>query len=546
MNTRSTLMLTAGVVGCCMITPIAVAQRQGAAEVSLSRGIDAFVAEDYTAARRQFEAALALDSEFAAAHYFLGLTLLQTASETPDRGPKEALLARALAEFEQARLRDPQMVLAYLDSAIAGTILGRFEQAESDFNKFLEERPDDPLPHLFLAVLHYRKSQEDPAHLALADEGLNAAEAALQASGRVDRTLRAHILFYRGLIHLERDDREAARAALSEGYELDPDSDVGRQSKEILDRIVDRRAWDLTLRLGFDYDTNVTLRGHKVNRRPGEDKGNDWRFGVGSDFTYRIVDTEDFMLGVGTNTYNSWHSDITDFNVQSYGANVFAVYAPPAADYLTLSLRYDWDHTLVGNESYLSRHRVTPQIDIREAEWTSTTLFYQFEANGYYDVTASSILKRGANRRLNRDGDTHIFGVMQRFTLGELFERPLTADLSYRFENVATDGAEFDYNGHVFALGLGIPLPEHFTFDFVSEFEVQFYDHPSGFDRDFSKRRDFINTLVFALTKEFNENLSARLQVEMTENDSNVRDSRGQEFFSYDRVVYGLSLAYKF
>lgn len=538
MNRRSAVWLAVGVIGAGAVSPDALAQRQGAAEVSLSRGIDAFVAGDYDAARRQFQAALALDPEFAAAHYFLGLTLLQTASRMADAGPREAILERALAEFEQARLRDPQMVLAYMDAAIAETILGRFDQAESGFRKFLGERPDDPLPHLFLAVLHYRRGLDDAAELAEAMASLDDAEAAMERSGQTDRTLRAHILFYRGLVHLEQNQREAAKAALNEGFELAPDSDIGRQSKDVLDKIVDRRAWDLTLRLGFDYDTNVTLRGHNVERRSGEDKGNDWRFGLGTDFTYRIIDTEEFLLGVGTDTYNSWHSDITEFNVQSYGANIHAAYAPPGADFITLSLRYDWDHTLVGNQSFLSRHRITPQIDIREADWTSTTVFYQFAANNYYN--------QPRDRRLNRDGDTHSVGVMQRFTLAELFGRDLTADVSYRLENVATDGREFDSHNHIFAVGLGVPLPEDFTFDFVGEFGIDYYDHRSQFDSDRTRRRDVYSTLIFALTKEFDEHLSARLQVDIIENDSNIRDRNRQEIFSYDRVIYGLSFIYRF
>ena len=103
MNRRSALVLTAGVVGFSIVTPVAVAQRHGAAEVSLSRGIDAFVAEDYTAARRQFEAALALEPEFAAAHYFLGLTLLQTASQMPDRGPRGSFLGSHGAAVRSSR-----------------------------------------------------------------------------------------------------------------------------------------------------------------------------------------------------------------------------------------------------------------------------------------------------------------------------------------------------------------------------------------------------------------------------------------------------------
>ncbi len=142
-----------------MAAPAVVhAQRHGAAEVSLNRGIQSFMSEDYHAARRHFEAALALDPDFAASHYFLGLTLLQSASQATGQAAKEFLLERAVAEFEQSRLRDPQLVLAHLDAGIARTILGQFEEAESGFHAFLEQRPEDPMPYLFLAVAHYRQA----------------------------------------------------------------------------------------------------------------------------------------------------------------------------------------------------------------------------------------------------------------------------------------------------------------------------------------------------------------------------------------------------
>ncbi|MHC4090786.1 MAG: tetratricopeptide repeat protein [Planctomycetota bacterium] len=538
MRARRVAVLLAGVGMLAFLPATAFAQRQGSAEVSLNRGLSAFMSEDYKAAQRHFEAALALEPEFAAGHYFLGLTLLQSASQASGRAARQALLERAVAEFEQSRLRDPQMVLAYMDSAIAQTILGRFEEAESGFRRFLADRPDDPLPYLFLAVAHYRQAQDDPSHLPRAIENLDQAEQALARSGKTDRVIEAHVKFYRGLVYLQQKDRESARQALQQGYELDPESDIGRRSKEILERMIERRPWELTLQLGFDYDTNVTLRGHHVPRLPGEDKGDDWRFGLGSAFTYRLADTEDFVLGVGGNTFNTWHTEIDDFDVQNYGVNVYGAYSPPGVDWLTLSLRYDWDFTFVGNDSFLARHRITPQIDVMEADWTNTTLFYQFDARDYHGQSIDG--------RLDRDGHTHAFGVVQRFELFEMFERPFTTDLSYRFENVQTDGTEFAADNHIFAVGVGVPLPWDLTFDFLSEFEVGYYKYGSLFDFNHSRRRDFIHTLVFALTKKFSEQLSARFQIDVTNDDSNVRNLYGEEFFSYNRVIYGLTMIYHF
>ncbi len=510
----------------------------GAAEVSLNRGIGSFMAEDYQAARRHFEATLVLDPEFAAPHYFLGLTLLQLASKSTSQGARRVLLERAVAEFDQSRLRDPQMILPYMDAAIAKTILGRFEEAESGFHEFLKNRPDDPLPYLFLAIAHYRQARDDRSHLPSAIENLDNAEQALRRSGREDRSLEAHIKFYRGLVYLLQRNREAAREALQAGYDLAPDSDVGLRSKEILDQLVGRRPWELSLRAGLYYDTNVTLQGDRVQRRLKENTGADWRFGLGSAFTYRVVDTEQFLLGVGGSTFNTWHNEIDEFNVENYGANVYAAYTPLGAEWLTLSVRYDWDHTLVGDQSFLSRQRLTPQIDIRESDWTATTLFYQYDQRNYYH--------QSGDRRLDRDGPTDAFGVVQRFELAELYDRPLEVNLSYRFENVDTDGTEFSSHNHVFALAVGLPLPWDLTFDFASEFELAYYKNRSLFDNDGSRRRDFIHTFLFALTKQFNEHLSARFLLNVTNSDSNIRGQAAQAHFSYDRITYGLSLLYRF
>ncbi len=538
MRARLVVAILAGALVLVAAPETVLAQQQGAAEVKLNRGLSAFMSEQYPSAQRHFESALALDPEFAAAHYFLGLTLLQSASRLPDSPAREAMLERAVAEFEQSRLRDPQMVLSYVDAAIAETILGRFDAAESGFQSFLQERPDEPLPYLFMAVVHYRRSQDDPASLPRAIENLDKAEGALARAAQPDRDMEAHIKFYRGLVYLQQQNRQAARDAFEEGHALAPDSDIGRQSKEILDELVDRRPWELTLQVGYEWDSNVVLRGHHVRRQAGEDEDDDWRFGLGTAFTYRLVDNERFLLGVGGSTFNTWHTNIHSFDVQNYAANVYGAYSPEGAEYLTLSLRYDWDYSFVGNDSFLARHRITPQIDIQETDWTSTTIFYQFDARNYHD--------QSADPRLNRDGHTHAFGVVQRFELVEMFERPLTTDLSYRFENVDTDGNEFDSDNHIFALGVGVPLPWDLTFDLLNEFEVDFYKHASQFDWNGSKREDFIHTIIFALTKQFTEQLSARFQVDITNDDSNVKDSFDQEFFSYNRVTYGLSLSYQF
>ena len=531
-------LLAAGAV----VVP-AFGQTRGAAELSLNRGINAFMSDDYAAARRHFEAAIALDQQFAAAHYLLGLTLLQASAKAPGEAARNAMLERALDEFNQSRLLDPQLVLAYLDSAVVQSLLGQMDKAESGYQQYLKDRPDDPLPYLFLAVLHYRQAKDDPSHLPKAKEQLDQAEAVLARAEKPDRSLQAHAKLYRALIHLEEKNPQAARQSLEEGYNLAPETSAGRQAKDLLDKVdwgtaTARRPWDLTLQMGLDWDTNVSLRGRNLRQVPGEPDPQDLRFGLGSAFTYRVVDAEEVVLGVGTTTFNSWHHQADDFDVQSYGTNVYGAYSPKGAKWLTLGMRYDWDYSFLGRESFLARHRLTPQMDIQWNKWTSTTVFYQFDDSNYYN--------QSRNDRLDRSGITHALGVIQSFELFEMYKRKFTTSVSYRYEDVRVHGTEFDSDNHVFGLGLSVPLPWDMTFDHIQEFEVDFYRNASLFDRSRSHRQDFIHTMIFALSKQFNEHLSARFQVDVSNDDSNIADSRGQEFFDYNRVIYGLSVMYRF
>ncbi len=511
------------------------------AELEIARGLEALQDEDYRQALIHFEKATNLHSESASAHYFLGLTLLQAAAEAPSPRGRTTHLERALTEFDQSRLLDPRLGLATLDIGIAQSLLGRFEQAESGYRQYLTDHPDDPLPYLFLAVLYYRQAEEDRSLLPKVTESLDGAQAALDRSDRPDSSIEATIGLYRALV-LAESNPEAARKELQRSFELAPDSQAGRASKELLDNIdwaaaAARRPWDLTVQLGYAWDTNVILRGENI-RTPSREGQEDGRFGMASAFTFRLVDTQDVVLGVGLNTFNSWHGDIKEFDVQTYGANIYTAYSPPQANWLTLGLRYDWDYSFVGRDSFLTRHRVTPQVDIQETDWTSTTLFYQLDVREYFN--------QPVDRRLDRDGLTHAFGAVQDFELFDLFNRPVTADLSYRYENTRTDGNQFDSRNHIFAFGVTVPLPEDFTFQFINEWEIARYKNSSIFDRDSSARRDVLYSFIFALTKRFDENLSLRFEVDVFNDDSNVSDRFGQQFFSYDRVIYGLSLMYTF
>jgi tetratricopeptide (TPR) repeat protein len=523
--------------------PTALAQSTGAAELRLNRGIERFMAEDYDAARAQFTAALQYDSSFAPAHYLLGLTYLQLAAEA-EGAEQGALLDQALESFERSRTEDPELVTAYLDAALAQAILRRFEEAESALQRFLEARPDEPLPYLFLAIVYYREARDNPARLDDAAANLERAEAALAAQPEPDPSIEAYVKFYQGLVLLDRRDREAARAALQESAAVAPDSVTAQRSEELLrqieeGRVARRRPWELNIRLGYAYDTNVILRGEgiPIDRGPYSDEA-DSRFGVGTTFDYNFIDSNEVVLGAGFNTFHTWHCDIHDFNVQTYGGNVYLGYAPQDVEWLSMALRYDYDFSLVGNDPFLSRHRITPQVTVQPVDWTRSTVFYQFDHRDYQEPLE--------DEAFNRDGDTHAFGLSQDFELFEMFGRPFEANLSYRYENSSTVGTEFAAQYNIFGVGFKMPLPYDFAFDFRTEFEKNAYKNRSVFSAQRDARNDEVTNLIFGLTKRFNENASLRFQVDWTQADSDIHDRYGREPYSYDRIIYGVALMLTF
>ena len=514
-------------------------QDRAAAEVYLNQGIRAFMADDFAVARDQFGRAIGYDSSLAAAHYFRGLTLLQQAIRAELPAQRQALSEEAILAFRETSKYDPTAVLAVLEAARADLVLGRFESAEAGFRRYLEERPNDPTPYLFLAIAHYQRARQDPGHVQPTLQHLDDAEAALRRSQKEDRGTQAEIELYRGLVK-RLTTPEAARPHLQQAAALAPDSvtaELARKHLTLVEGdIAARRPWDLTLQWGVDWDSNVVLRGDNTWALDTDDS--DWRLGFASSFTYRFFNTDAWTIGAGLSTFDSWHTDIDEFDVQNYGANAFLRYTPHDIPELTLGLRYDWDHALLGNDTFLVRHRLTPEAHLDLTDWSRMILFYQLDIRDY----GTDVLYD----RLDRDGTTHAAGIIQDFRLFEMFGRHLALTPSYRFERARTNGTEFDTDNHILGLEVKVPLPNDFTVGFMGEWEWQRYDNPSLFDADRSRRRDSIRTFALSLTKKFTEHFSARLHVIGTENDSNVRDRRHQAFFSHDRVIYGLTLVYRF
>lgn len=121
-----------------------------------------------TEAEREFRAAIAADSQFAAAHHYLALTLYWQTARDEERiiasGPEIARLARTASRL--AAQRDLRPGLLEHVEAMRAFWAGDYESARQRYRSLLERDPSDTEAWLLLGAVEFR----DP-YLELTDEG---------------------------------------------------------------------------------------------------------------------------------------------------------------------------------------------------------------------------------------------------------------------------------------------------------------------------------------------------------------------------------------
>lgn len=357
--------------------------------------------------------------------------------------------------------------------------------------------------------------------------------------------------------------------------------------------------------MGFAYDTNVILLGHNTAVPRDIGRQSDVRFGTGVAVGYtldlgKLNDSlERWSVGAMGRASSTWHGAIEEYNEQDYGGSVALQYRLLDAwsagstrhGPLYASIQYDFDNFLLGNNGWLQLHRVSPQLTLYTFNERATTgLAFHYEDRNYFDRLYSN--------RFDRDGNYFSFSVAQSFLAVDMtdvykrigwepwglrgdptdpakldpndptqdstgYTRWLRPYVGFEYGWDSTKGQEFDANRFVLSAGVATPLPYGTTFDFNGQWEWQDYYH-SGSLVDYNRRprEDLVQRYRFGLERQFvlvpghrnnRTNLkidrvvmSLRADVQFTDDDSNVKDRLGQEVFSYDRAIWGLSLAFKF
>lgn len=342
----------------------------------------------------------------------------------------------------------------------------------------------------------------------------------------------------------------------------------------------------LTLSAGFHRDTNVILLGDRTDLPRGISDPEDFGFPAAVLLDYTLDLSDRWALGVQARTTQLWHAEIDEFDEQRYGASVALQYRLMAREEdfgpVYLGLQYDYDYTLLGRSAFLENQTITPNIRIYSMDTRART-------DVYAQIALRDYREPLSDRRFDRDGTYISLGLVRSYEWismtdwykerdiepwgfaddealwqedPDIERRYLTPFVGAEYEWDSTYGDEFDQKEYTLRTGLLLPLPYGVDLDAAMEFQWQDYQHGSRVDFHRRARHDFVQEYALGLSRVFvlrpgkAENrftplmdrvlMTIRARVTWADDDSNVVNRPGEAVFSYDRAVYGISMAFSF
>lgn len=342
----------------------------------------------------------------------------------------------------------------------------------------------------------------------------------------------------------------------------------------------------LSLFLGAHRDTNVVLLGERTDLPRDITDESDFGFALGTAIDYTVTIGDRWTLGLQGRVSQLWHCEVDAFDEQRYGGSVAIQYEAMDQEGgfgpVYLRLQYDYDYTLLGRDAFVEWHRLTPNARVLWADRRAETdVYFRYEWRDYREPLYDP--------RFDRDGKYFAVGAVQSFQtldmtsryeamgltpwghkndeyLGqddpEFPARYLTPYVGFEYAWDSTQGDEFDLEAYVLRGGVLLPLPWGLEIDAALDFEWQEYSHGSLIDYHRRPRRDFIQRYDLGLSRTFvlrggdpinryfpavdRVLMTVRAHATYTDDDSNVVDRLGQGIFSYDRAIYGMSVAFTF
>ncbi len=369
--------------------------------------------------------------------------------------------------------------------------------------------------------------------------------------------------YFRGAAYTQLHDPHRAVDMFDTGLQKlhdlgDPDPTLDRLIRQAR-RDVRREYFFLSWQFGLAHDSNATFEG-------GGQTG-DFVSGKADEvaattllleYAPFITATEKFTIGARAG--GSRHFRINEFDYQQYGG--YFRYDRHVTDDWQLSLLYNYDIDYLERESFLSNHSFSPSLTYywpkqnNQLRPTETLFEYRIELRDFlFDI----------DPLLDRDGIAHAAAITQKFSFAMADpSKSGSLTLGYQFTSIATQGTEFDRLTHDFLIGMEFPLlnshdptkyllipDKKLSAHIKAQWHIADYREASIIDRDGDERHDFITAAGVVLSQLLIDDpddgeLLLHLIFNWSDTKSNVRTADRSTPFTYDKIVAGLQVQWRF
>lgn len=459
-------------------------------------GVFSYEDGDYADAVENFKKAIELEPDNPEYHHFLGKTFMKTGR-----------LDKAREHFVVAFKKNPGLSGLKYDIAQLNFKEGDFAGAASLFRQVVHTEPSNVLAHYYAGIALLKNKQYS-----------DAVEPFLAAAER-SPSIKAHGFFYAGICHTKDGQFDKARTRFeyvkthAESEKLRNDA---KQWLEAIDRRkTEQKPYTLYLKTGLTYDDNVPLE--PIDQDVYTDE-KDWVGDVYLSASYQALDWKGIGLDIGYNHYQSWHFDLSEYDLTGSIGNIRLKYR---YNPLSFGLSYMPSYYWLARVRYMTRHQIRPDVVwkinremiVRGSYSYYVTNNFQSDDRDSHASTASLdgyyILKKG-----------YLFGGID-------------------YEKVSAAHNNQKYYQSTAKLGLSLPMPWEFNLGISGRYYDKKYEHA---DTVYGvKRNDERYTGTLSVSRKlFYEGLELTGEYSYTENDSNVN------VFKYKRNTASVSMSLKY
>ena len=457
-------------------------------------GVFAFEEKDYTSAENNLKIALEFSPDNPFYNHWLGKTYLETGQ-----------YAQAGQYLNRAWKIRPEIRGLKFDMAYLKYKTGENADAAELFVQTAKQEPGNVLAQYYAGITLFRLGEYGKA----ADRFVRSAE--------MSPTVRANALYHAGICWQKTGDIPQAEK-MFEYVKNDPEAGILRDSAiQWLDFLKqqekDIRPYRVHLEAGVRYDDNVSVEPDDTDLFTDQ---SDWAFVTELSGKYDIVSGRNHKIGIGFTQYNTWHSDLDEYDLSGTTGHLYTAYS---LNPFTFRFSYWPSYYFAGSDSYLRQHCLEPEAIWHMSRQLAARLSYRYKDNTWFEYA-------------DRNGHANeIFGDL----IWSFFNGKGNFFAGIGYEDYSASAEDQYYARWRSRAGGRLTLPGDLRLEFSGEYQAKNYDSPDSFYE--IEREDDRYILSLSLSRKlWHDWLGIMGEYRYTKNDSNI------SVYEYTRNASTLSL----